>query len=60
MSETYFDAVIDHRWDPVFNGTPEETVEWLKERPQLCRLDVIVGRDLRVVGVPEYLAMAAL
>lgn len=60
MAETQLDAVIDHRWDTVYSDTPANVRAWLDKRPQLCRLDVIVGRDLRVVGVPEYLAMAAL
>jgi deoxycytidine triphosphate deaminase len=55
----YFDAVLnDETMSPVYNGTPDETKEWLEKyaRLFLAPLNVCVGRTLDIVTVPEYLA----
>lgn len=55
----YFDAVLDDRMTPLFNGTPEETKAWLerwnppqdiKDTLQVCR-----GKTLHMLTVDEYL-----
>jgi|SRR5882757_3298143 len=55
----YFDAVLDYRMKAVFNGTPEETENWLKENPKKLDLSthtVCYGHSMGVVSVSEYLA----
>jgi hypothetical protein len=54
----YFDAVLDDRMKPVFNGTPEETEKWLKENPKKLDLSahkVCYGYSMGVVSVSEYI-----
>lgn len=58
MPETYFDTVLAPRMDPVFTGTPEEVVKWLKERPQAATFEVCIGKTMSIVTVGEYLAKA--
>lgn len=56
---TYFDAVLTRDYIPVFNGTREETKEYLKnhtafnfhENHQVC-----VGETLEVMPVVQYLS----
>jgi hypothetical protein len=52
----YFDAVINEKYEPLFNGTPEETKKWLvsDEIPDE-QLNVVRGYDMRVLTVSEYL-----
>ena len=56
----YFDAVLNRAYEPLFNGTPEETRSYLQRNEndvesQDERL-VAIGRTLEVVSVSEYLA----
>lgn len=56
MSEReYFDAVLDENFQSVFNGTPNETVAWIKENPWAHGLVVCVGRTTDVILVPLYM-----
>jgi len=55
MTALYFDAVLDAKMMPVFNGTREETVAWLKDHPEAFGMDVCLGRSLMMVTVPEFL-----
>lgn len=54
---TYFDAVLDNMM-PVYNGTPKETVQWLKEHPEANLFEVCVGQTMQMVTVSKYLEMA--
>lgn len=56
--ETFFDAVLDDAMMPVFNGTPEETLDWLKANPDAQSLRVCPGQSLRVIPAKEYMAKA--
>lgn len=51
----YFDAVLNDLMMPVFNGTPKETKEWLKEN---FRHDywVCIGETMKTVRVQDYLS----
>ena len=54
----YFDAVLDDRMIPVFNGLPEETEKWLKKNPDSLDLSahtVCLGHSMTVVPVSQYL-----
>lgn len=43
--------------DPVFNGTPEETRNWLKENPNHPEAILVsIGRTNQIVTIEEYLA----
>jgi hypothetical protein len=55
---TYFDAVLDTTCKPIFNGTPKETVQWLRDNPsrQVKRL-VCIGKTMSVVTADEYLQL---
>lgn len=57
----YFDAVLTKDCVPVFNGTPEETREWLiaNHDPEAKHLDVCVGSTLKYMTISEYLAKRA-
>jgi hypothetical protein len=59
---TYFDAVLDVDLNPVFNGTTEETMEWLEQRiinqQTMLGLYVCDGRTLRIISVSEYMRLA--
>ena len=48
MDRKYFDAVLDNM-KPVYNGTPEDTVLWLKAHPEA----------MQMFTVTKYLEMAA-
>lgn len=53
----YFDAVLDGYNRPLFNGTPEECMYWLQERPSIHdKLTVCVGLTMKMLTVAEYLA----
>lgn len=54
MSGTYFDAVLDENMGVVFNGTPEQTQEWLKANAWAWDLQVCVGTTLRMVPARDY------
>ena len=53
----YFDAVLDFNMKPLFNGTPEETKEWLKKQTPEFQdtVRVCVGYSMQMVTVSEYL-----
>lgn len=54
--DTYFDAVLDDRMNPLINGRPEEVLEWLESRPSLeDRVQVCIGKTMQMVTVEEYL-----
>lgn len=53
----YFDAVLDKRYLPVFNGTPEHTRNWLLKHTEIRDGYVVChGYSLKVVSVKVYLA----
>lgn len=52
----YFDAVLDRDLNPVFNGTPEETAVWLRERAEEHKdWMVCPGYAMRLMTVEDYL-----
>lgn len=53
----YFDAVLNARYEPLFNGTPEETQTWLKKNAKNRKdiAGVCIGETLKVVTVEKYL-----
>jgi len=53
----YFDAVLDDDMVPLFNGTPEETLRWLRQNPDVHVMGVCVGSSMVVVNTDEYIAM---
>jgi hypothetical protein len=51
----YFDVVIGQWSTPVFNGTSEEVLYWLKENGPLCDCFTIIdGVTLLSLTVSEY------
>lgn len=56
---TYFDAVIGSGLEPIFNGTPDETREWLADAIERGvhsdNWRVCIGVSLSLVTVDEYL-----
>lgn len=52
----YFDAVLDNSMQPIFNGTPDETRNWLLKNPE-DHADVVVceGQGMKIMTVSEYL-----
>lgn len=51
----YFDAVLDANMRPLFNGTTQETKEWLGRNSADARIDsVCIGKTMQVVSVREY------
>ena len=61
MNYTYFDAVLDENMVPVFNGTTDETVDWLvsHEHEDAVRnndYEVIHGETMRTFSPEAYLA----
>jgi hypothetical protein len=52
----YFDAVLDENRMPVFNGTPDETREFLRTNENNDGLRVCAGRTLKIMSVEDYLA----
>jgi len=55
----YFDAVLNDRMLPLFNGTPAETESWLNKRPlwSMKTYQVCVGRTLAVMSIEAYLEL---
>jgi hypothetical protein len=59
--DMYFDAVIvpDNSFmNPIFNGTTEETVKWLKDNPSFKHREhslVCVGKTLECMSIYQYL-----
>lgn len=56
----YFDAVVDANMVPVFNGTREQTLVWLKENPEYLKKNdhrVVIGETLQVVTPWEFVNM---
>lgn len=52
----YFDAVLNSKYIPVFNGTPEHTRNWLLKHTEVHDThEVCHGRTLKVVSVKTYL-----
>lgn len=51
---TYFDAVLDENMGVVFNGTPEQTQEWLKANAWAWDLSVCDGVSLRMISARDY------
>lgn len=61
MSRTYFDAVLDDDFAPIFNGTPDETREFLEKHgddENVKSARVCPGKTLQTMTVPEYLALS--
>jgi len=56
MSGEYFDAVLTKNMVPLFNGTPKETKKWLEDNETNETDMVCVGKTMKLVSVPEYLA----
>jgi hypothetical protein len=53
----FFDAVLTKSMRPVFNGTPDETKDWLVKNLERAHIyDVCVGRTMQIVPTSEYLA----
>lgn len=52
---TYFDAVLDQRFNPIFNGTPEETIKWLEGMTPISDWQVCIGRTMQTVPVATYI-----
>lgn len=54
----YFDAVLDEKMRPLFNGTRRETKKWLEENPptSFCKWKVCIGTNMECVPVEDYLA----
>jgi hypothetical protein len=52
----YYDAVVTERLNPIFNGTPDETREWIfltgKKNEDLY---VVVGRTMDIVPIKTYI-----
>lgn len=52
----YFDAVLDVNMTPLCNGTPEEVLAWLDERPQFHdQVQVCIGKTMEFMTVEDYL-----
>lgn len=53
----YFDAVLNGRKIPVFNGTPDETEAWLRENLWSLAKGFVVcqGKTLEIKTAAEYL-----
>jgi hypothetical protein len=55
----FFDAVRNDSGDVLFNGTTDETVQWLKSaiiKQDVSEWNVVRGRDLRIMTVQEFLS----
>ena len=53
---SYFDSVLIDNMIPIFNGTTEETVKWLREHPEHSDKRVCFGKKtITLCLVPEYL-----
>jgi hypothetical protein len=49
----YFDAVLDDRMNPLYNGTTEEVLAWLEtEKPMT--VSVCIGKTMQLVTVEKY------
>jgi hypothetical protein len=58
MPRTYFDAVINKDYHPIFNGTPEEVKKWLSERlddEEVQESQVCLGTTLTFTSIENYL-----
>lgn len=51
------DSVLYYGLRPVFTGSPEETVKWLKRNPKTIGLEVRIGKTSEIVSVKKYLAL---
>lgn len=52
----YFDAVLDVNMTPLCNGTQEEVLAWLDERPQFHdQVQVCIGKTMEFMTVEDYL-----
>lgn len=58
--DRYLDAVVDDAMYPVYESTPEETVKWLRARPDMREqaYRVYLGRTGITVTVDAYLNAA--
>lgn len=57
-SVTYFDAVLDPNYMPVFNDTPAAVKDWLeanKDDPLLKDCMVCLGTTLTTTSIENYL-----
>lgn len=52
----YFDAVLTKDRFVMFNGTPEETLRWIKstDKEQLMHLEVCEGETLQFISIEDY------
>lgn len=55
MNPTYFDAVLDENMNPLFNGTSEDTKEWLEKNETDNSVRVCIGESMVLVTVQEYM-----
>lgn len=55
MSKTYFDAVLDENMQVLFNGTPQDTKEWLEKSKTDSSVRVCIGESMVLVTIPEYM-----
>jgi hypothetical protein len=53
--EVYFDAVLDYDMQPIFNGTPEKTREFLETKVLSLDHMVCVGKTMELLTIPQYL-----
>jgi hypothetical protein len=55
----YFDAVIAGNGTVLFNGTPEETVKWIRENGVVLESScyVVQGSTLKSHTLGEYLSL---
>lgn len=51
----FSDAVINDKWISIFEGSREETKEWLRRNPETDVLRVCLGETKEVIPVSEYL-----
>lgn len=54
----YFDAVLSKNMKPLFNGSPEDTKQWLKDNETRSSDLVCKGDTLELMTVEEYLERA--
>ena len=57
-SGTYFDVIVlAETMVPEFNGTQEETLQYLRDHPSIDRWHrVVVGETLETLSVADYFA----
>lgn len=59
---TYFDAVVDRSWVPVFNGTRKETLKFLdaeKDNIAINHWTCVPGESLQQMTVDDYMSRYA-